>query len=87
MKEIGYYRIHGGESWSAKTPEINPDGSFHLYSNDIERGLDVYRFERPSQALAKSGAWMGAKQAAAYFAGLPQARVTRSNALVCMLAQ
>ena len=87
LRQIGYYRIQGGESWSAKTPTIAPDGSFHLYSNDIERGLDVFRFERPSQALAKSGTWMGAKQAAAYFAGLPMVTVTERNALVCLPPQ
>jgi hypothetical protein len=87
MKQIGYYRIQGGESWSAKTPRIAADGSFHLYSNDIERGLDVFRFTRPSQALAKTGTWMGPTQAAAYFAGLPEANVTARNALVCLLPQ
>ncbi len=38
MKEIGYYRIEGGESWASKTPKISRNGDFHLYSNDIERG-------------------------------------------------
>ena len=85
MKEIGYYRIQNMDTWSAKTPEISPDGSFHLFANDMARGLDVYRFERDAAAAQKSGTWMGAEQAAAYFAGLPRARVTRSNALVCML--
>jgi hypothetical protein len=90
MKEIGYYRIEGGESWAAKTPAINRDGSFHLYSNDIERGLDVFRFTREGGAAAQSqrkGTWMGKTQAARYFAGLPTAVVTRDNALVCLLPQ
>jgi hypothetical protein len=30
---------------------------------------------------------MGAKQAAAYFAGLPKVAVTKRNALVCLLPQ
>jgi hypothetical protein len=85
MKGIGYYRIQGMDAWSAKTPEIADDGSFHLYANDIARGLDVYEFEGAAATSSKSGTWMGAKQAAAYFAGLPKVRVTKDNALVCLL--
>ena len=52
------------------------------------RGLDVFRFRRRGRAAAaKNGTWMGAAQAAAFFAGLPKVRVTRANALVCMLPQ
>jgi LVIVD repeat len=87
MKEIGHYRIQGGESWSAKTPRIARDGSFNLYSNDIERGLDVFRFTAAGQPSARKGTWMGAKQASAYFAGLPKVAVTKDNALVCLPAQ
>ena len=85
MKEIGYYRIQDMDTWSAKTPEIAQDGSFHLFANDMARGLDVYKFDGAGPTSAKTGTWMGAAQAATYFAGLPRARVTRSNALVCLL--
>src|SRR5918997_166185 len=87
MKGIGYYRIQGMDAWSAKTPEIAEDRSFHLYANDIARGPDVYEFDGAASTSARSGTWMGAKQAAAYFAGLPKVRVTKDNALVCMLPQ
>ena len=69
MKEIGYYRIQNMDSWSAKTPEIGDDGSFHLFANDIARGLDVYEFDGAAAESAKKGTWMGAAQAAKYFAG------------------
>ena len=85
MKEIGYYRIQGMDAWSAKTPEIAQDGSFHLYANDIARGLDVYRFDGAGATSSKTGTWMGAAQAAKYFAGLPRVSVTKRNALVCLL--
>ena len=50
-------------------------------------GLDVYEFDGAGAASAKSGTWMGANQAAAYFAGLPKVSVTERNALVCLLPQ
>jgi len=85
MRQIGYYRIQNMDSWSAKTPSIAPDGSFHLFANDIARGLDVYEFDGRAPSSAKTGTWMGATAAARYFAGLPKVGVTRSNALVCLL--
>jgi hypothetical protein len=87
MRGIGYYRIQGMDAWSAKTPEIGSDGSFHLYANDIARGLDVYEFDGAGATSKRTGTWMGAKQAAAYFAGLPKVSVTKRNALVCLLPQ
>ena len=87
MKEIGYYRIQNMDAWSAKTPEIGDDGSFHLFANDIARGLDVYKFDGAAAESAKKGTWMGAAQAAKYFAGLPKVSVTKRNALVCLLPQ
>ncbi|HET8951790.1 MAG TPA: hypothetical protein VFN44_14820, partial [Solirubrobacteraceae bacterium] len=87
MKEIGYYRIEGMDAWSAKTPSIGEDGSFHLFANDIARGLDVYRFDGGGAASARKGTWMSPKQAAAHFAGLPKVAVTERNALVCLLPQ
>jgi hypothetical protein len=87
MRQIGYYRIQNMDAWSAKTPEIASDGSFHLFANDIARGLDVYKFNGSAATSAKSGTWMGAAQAARYFAGLPKVSVTERNALVCLLPQ
>ncbi len=87
MKEIGYYRIQGGESWSAKTPAISRNGDFHLYSNDIERGLDIFKFTAADAASARTGRWMSPAEARAYFAARPSVPVTRDNALVCLLPQ
>ena len=85
MKEVGSYRIQGGEAWSAKTPEIEPDGSFYLYGNDIERGLDVYRYTASATPSAKAGTWLSPAKAAAVLGARPRVAVTRANALVCML--
>ena len=85
MREVGAYRIEGGESWAAKTPSINRDGSFHLYSNDIERGLDIFKYSPTAEPSKSDGRWMSPAKAAAYMAGLPKVPVTRENALVCLL--
>jgi hypothetical protein len=58
MQEIAHARFADSMTWSAKTPRIAPDGSFHLYGNDMNRGLDVYRFD-PSAAPADGlGTWL-----------------------------
>ena len=85
MKEVGSYRIENGDTWSAKTPRIESDGSFYLYGNDIARGLDVYRYTASAQPSAKQGNWMSPVEAAAFLGKLPKVAVTRDNALVCML--
>jgi hypothetical protein len=85
MKEIGAYRIEDGESWSAKTPEISRNGDFYLYSNDIERGMDIFRFRADAPESAREGRWMSPAAARTYLAGLPKVPVTRDNALVCLL--
>jgi hypothetical protein len=65
LKEIGFYRFDGMDSWSAKTPFIERDGDFHLYGNDQQRGLDVYRFEAEARESARQGNFMTAEQAVA----------------------
>ena len=59
MKGIGYYQIEGMDSWAAKTPRIDPHtGDFHLYGNDIARGLDVYRFDGAAPESRQAGQWL-----------------------------
>ena len=69
MREIGYYRFDGMDSWSAKTPFIERDGDFYLYGNDQQRGLDVYRFESNRAESARKGKFMTARQASLALAG------------------
>jgi hypothetical protein len=44
MTEVGSYVFPDSDSWSFKTNRIKSDGSFFGYSNDLVRGLDVFRF-------------------------------------------
>ena len=49
MTEIGSYVFPDANTWSFKTNAISADGSFYGYGNDLNRGMDVYRFS-PSDA-------------------------------------
>ena len=44
MTEIGSYVFSDADTWSFKTNAIARDGSFYGYGNDLNRGMDVYRF-------------------------------------------
>lgn len=63
MKEVGYAYFPNSDTWSVKTNRIQPDGSFFMYGNDLNRGLDVYRFDAGAPAAAGGGTWMTPQQA------------------------
>ncbi len=58
MKEIAHARFADSLTWAAKTPRIAPDGSFHLYGNDMQRGLDVYRFDPKAAGSDGLSTWL-----------------------------
>ena len=62
MREIGHYVTENANTWSAKTPAIEPDGDFWLYGNDMNRGLDVYRYEAAAPQSADGGKFVAADQ-------------------------
>jgi hypothetical protein len=64
MREIGYYALPDSDTWSAKTNRVEADGSFYLYGNDVERGLDVYRFDASMPVSPFPGTWLTPSQAA-----------------------
>ena len=74
MREIGYYYFPNSDTWSVKTNKIEKDGSFYLYGNDLERGLDVYRFDAGAPAATDGGTWLTAEQS------LRTAALNRSSA-------
>jgi hypothetical protein len=82
LKQIGFYKTENADSWSAKTPRIARDGSFWLYGNDIERGLDVYRYDATAPQSDSGGTWLGAGAALT----LPAAPRTETN-YVCLIQQ
>ena len=88
MREVGFYRHDNADTWSAKTPKIEKDGSFYLYGNDIERGFDVYRFDGDAKTSKRDGRWMSPAQARrneltlpdVKLPGLPKAGISRFQA-------
>jgi hypothetical protein len=62
MTEIAYARFPDSVTWSAKTPRINANGSFHLFGNDMARGLDVYRFNPTAEPSDGASTWLGAAE-------------------------
>ena len=65
MKEIGSYRFPDSDTWAVKTPKIRRNGDFFMYGNDMNRGLDVYRFDAQAKRSASAGTWMTPAQNAA----------------------
>lgn len=82
MKELAWYRIPDGDTWSAKTPAIEADGSFWLYGNDIARGLDIYRYAASAEASATPGKWLSAAEASLV---LPKASLPANYKPFCLL--
>ena len=65
MKEIGYHYFENSSTWSVKTNRIEPDGSFYLYANDQNRGLDVFRFDGTAAPSENPGTWLSPAEALA----------------------
>jgi hypothetical protein len=58
MKEIAHARFADSMTWAAKVARIANDGSFFLYGNDMNRGLDVYRFDPKAAASDGLSTWL-----------------------------
>ena len=82
LRQIGVYQTENADSWSAKTPRIERNGSFWLYGNDMARGLDIYRFDATQPESESGGTWLGAQAALS----LPAAPRTGTN-YVCLIQQ
>ncbi|MEX2196139.1 MAG: hypothetical protein WD844_12715 [Thermoleophilaceae bacterium] len=83
LRQVGSYRHGDADTWSAKTPRIEEDGSFYLYGNDMARGLDIYRFDASAPESESIGTWLSPLQASAQ---LPRAPVGTPQ-LACLLAR
>ncbi len=91
MREIGHYVLSDSNAWSAKTPFIEKDGDFYLYADDINRGLDVFRFDAQKAPSANGGTFLGAaaaerKLSAVNLGALTAKQQRRSNnQVLCLL--
>ena len=78
MRQIGHYVTENANTWAAKTPFIERDGDFWLYGNDMNRGLDIYRYEAEDEKSADGGEMLAPAAAAkALTASLTTASATR----------
>lgn len=83
MQEIAHARFPDSLTWAAKTPRINPDGSFHLFGNDLNRGLDVYRFDPTAERSDGLSTWLAADEVP-----VPEATAASSDdTLFCLLGR
>lgn len=83
IREVGFYDTENANTWSAKTPLIEKDGSFHLYGNDINRGLDVYRYDASAAPSAGDGTFLSAAQSQLQLKAAPGA--ARRGRVFCLL--
>jgi LVIVD repeat len=60
MRQIGWFAFDDANTWAAKTPRIGADGSFFLFANDIQRGVDVFRFDASAPEATDPGVWVPA---------------------------
>jgi hypothetical protein len=84
MKEIGSYVAPDAFTWSAKTNRIAKDGSFYLFGNDMNRGLDVYRFDAQRPRPGITGTWLTPEEALAR-AGVRSPWMPRTFQPMCVL--
>jgi hypothetical protein len=74
MAEIGYFTFDDSNSWAVKTPEIREDGSFMMYSNDLQRGLDTFEFAgTDDRQPTDPGTWLTPAEYARYKAPINRA--------------
>ena len=88
LREIGHYVMSDANAWSAKTPFIEPDGDFYLYADDINRGLDVFRFDAQAAPSSNPGTFMTASVAERKLGGLDLSSLTkrqRDQQVFCLL--
>jgi hypothetical protein len=87
MREVGSFRFADSNAWSGKTNLIGDGSNFYVYANDIDRGLDVLRFQADGGATQAAGTgedrWLTPAQA------LAKARVSPASPArpYCLLPQ
>jgi hypothetical protein len=89
MKELGFYRTDNADSWSAKTPWVNPENrTFHLYGNDMNRGLDIYRFNASKKPVGqkRNGEWLTPAETQAMALARPKLAGGPETAVFCLVS-
>ena len=58
LKAIGSYQAADADTWSFKAPKVTRDGVFYAFGNDIERGLDIYKYDGRRPEATNVGTWI-----------------------------
>jgi hypothetical protein len=58
LNAIAAYQTDDADSWSFKAPKLSREGVSYAYGNDIERGLDVYKFDGSKRETDNPGTWV-----------------------------
>jgi len=69
LREIGFYDPENANTWAVKAPFIEPDGDFHMYGNDMNRGFDVYRFDAQAERSSSPGQFLSPAAARQHLLG------------------
>ncbi len=86
MREIGYYRTDNADTWAAKTPSIDRrTGDFYLYGNDMNRGLDVYKFDGEGGKSRNAGRWMTPAETQSMALARPKVDGGPETSVICLL--
>ena len=73
MTEVGHAYFDDSDTWSAKALTVTRNGTFHVFANDIQRGLDVFAVTLEDGAApggGLGGRWLTPAQLAAERADL-----------------
>ena len=53
IETLGFFYFSNSDTWSFKTNTFEENGAFYGFGNDINRGLDVYRFDASVETAAE----------------------------------
>ena len=89
MAEVGHIYFDDSDTWSAKALTVTRNGTFHVFANDMSRGLDVFAVtlkdgKAPDGAALGTGRFLTPAQIAAERAALP-ATFEALDAPYCLL--
>lgn len=93
MSEVGHIYFDDSDTWSAKALTVTRDGTFHVFANDMNRGLDVFAVtlkdgkDPGASPLGTTGRFLTPAQIAAERATLPATFETLDAPYCVLLAK
>ena len=90
MAEVGHVYFDDSDTWAAKALTVTRDGTFHVFANDMNRGLDVFAVtlrdgEAPGGDAGLTDRFLTPAQILAERQGLPVGTVEALDSPYCVL--